>query len=180
MNNTLKLFCTKCGKQSLKKLKPKNDTHERIVCESCNDILYTNPKVVVGSVCTFQNKILLCKRAIDPQKGLWTLPAGYLEINESVEEGAIREAYEEAYANIQIVNLLAVYSLRHISQIQIIFEAKLINEDVKPGIESLDVDLFEWSDIPWNYLAFESVKWSLDNFNQRQNLNTFKVFNNPN
>ena len=180
MSDISKLFCNQCGKQTLTKLKPKNDTHVRIVCQLCNYIIYDNPKIVVGSVCTLNNKILLCKRAIDPQKGLWTLPAGYLEVNESIEEGAIREAYEEAYASIEIINLLAVYSLKHISQIQMIFEAKLINQDIKPGIESLDVGLFEWSKIPWKKLAFESVQWSLDNFKKRQNSNTFKVFNNPN
>jgi|TARA_B110000444_G_C18596938_1_gene481165 ADP-ribose pyrophosphatase YjhB (NUDIX family) len=180
MNDISKLFCTQCGNQSLTKLKPQNDTHLRIVCKSCNNIIYDNPKIVVGSVCSFENKILLCKRAIDPQKGLWTLPAGYLEVNESAEEGAIREAYEEAYANIKIINLLAVYSLKHISQIQMIFESELIDKNIKPGIESLDVGLFSWSDIPWEKLAFESVKWSLNNFKQRQNSNTFKVFNNPN
>ena len=131
-------------------------------------------------MCLHKDKILLCKRAIDPQKGLWTLPAGYLEINESIEEGAVREAYEEAFAKIQIVRLLATYSLKHISQIQVIYEAKLLNEDIKAGIESLEVGLFGWDEIPWDQLAFESVRWALRNFKERQNSNTFVVFNNPN
>ena len=89
----------------------------------------------------------MCKRAIDPQKGLWTLPAGYLENDESVEEGAIREAFEEAYAKIKINNLLAVYSLKNVNQIQVLFHSELIDENIKPGIESLEVGLFNWEDI---------------------------------
>ena len=170
-------FCSKCGERSLHYKKPAGDTHIRILCKNCNDIVYQNPKIVTGSVCSYEDKILLCKRAIDPQKGLWTLPAGYLEVNESTEDGAIREAYEEAYAKIEIINLLAIYSLKHISQIQIIYEAKLISPNIKPGIESLDVGLFKWDEIPWSDLAFESVEWALKNFKERQNLNTFIVFN---
>lgn len=178
MNELGQQFCSKCGEQSLHYKKPIGDTHIRIVCETCNNIIYQNPKIVTGSVCSYEDKILLCKRAIDPQKGLWTLPAGYLENNESTEDGAIREAYEEAYAKIEIINLLAIYSLKHISQIQIIYEAKLISSNIKPGIESLDVGLFKWDEIPWSSLAFESVEWALKNFKERQNLNTFIVFNN--
>ena len=121
----------------------------------------------------------MCKRAIDPQKGLWTLPAGYLENNESVQDGAIREAFEEAHAIIKINNLLAIYSLNHISQIQILFHSELIEQNIKPGIESLEVGLFEWKNIHWDKIAFPSVKWALDNFRERQNLDTFKVFTNP-
>ena len=162
MDNLDKLFCVQCGLQSLILKKPDGDTHVRTVCKN------------------YKDKILLCKRAIDQQKGLWTLPAGYLEINESIEEGAVREAYEEAFAKIQIVRLLATYSLKHISQIQVIYEAKLLNEDIKAGIESLEVGLFGWDEIPWEQLAFESVRWALRNFKERQNSNTFVVFNNPN
>ena len=180
MNELENLFCSKCGEKSLIREKPIGDTHIRIVCKNCNDITYENPKIVTGSVCCYEDKILLCKRAIDPQKGLWTLPAGYLEVNETIEEGAIREAYEEAFAKIEIKNLLATYSLKHISQIQIIFEANLINSNIKAGIESLEVGLFTWDKVPWNQLAFESVEWALKNFKERQNLNTFVIFNNPN
>ena len=180
MDNLDKLFCVQCGSQSLILKKPDGDTHVRTVCKNCNHIIYQNPKIVTGSVCSYKDKILLCKRAIDPQKGLWTLPAGYLEINESIEEGAVREAYEEAFAKIQIVRLLATYSLKHISQIQVIYEAKLLNEDIKAGIESLEVGLFGWDEIPWDQLAFESVRWALRNFKERQNSNTFVVFNNSN
>ena len=103
MDNLDKLFCVQCGSQSLILKKPDGDTHVRTICQNCNHIMYQNPKIVTGSVCSYKDKILLCKRAIDPQKGLWTLPDGYLEINESNEEGAVREAYEEAVAKEQMV-----------------------------------------------------------------------------
>ena len=172
-------FCPNCGSNNVVNKIPEGDTHSRQVCMDCNYIEYENPKIVVGSVCTFKNKFLMCKRAIDPQKGLWTLPAGYLENNESVQDGAIREAYEEAHAKIKINNLLAIYSLNHISQIQILFHSELIEQNIKPGIESLEVGLFEWENIHWDKIAFPSVKWALDNFRERQNLDTFKVFTNP-
>ena len=171
-------FCPNCGGEYLVDKIPEGDTHIRQVCQSCNYIVYENPKIVVGSVCTFKNKFLMCKRAIEPQKGFWTLPAGYLENNESAEEGAVREAYEEAYANIKINNLLAVYSLKHISQLQILFHSELLDEDIKPGNESLEVGLFDWENIHWDKIAFLSVIWALDNFKERQNLDTFKVFTN--
>ena len=173
------IFCPNCGSNSIQEKIPDGDTHFRKVCSSCGHINYENPKIVVGSVCTFENKFLMCKRAIDPQKGFWTLPAGYLENNESVEEGAIREAYEEAYAKIRINNLLAVYSLKHAEQVQILFHSELIDLNIKPGIESLEVGLFEWNEIHWNNIAFPSVLWALNNFKERQTLDTFKVFNNP-
>lgn len=173
------IFCPDCGSGSIKEEKPDGDTHFRKVCSSCNFIIYENPKIIVGSVCTFENKFLMCKRAIDPQKGLWTLPAGYLENNESVEEGAIREAYEEAFAKIKINSLLAVYTLQHVNQVQILFHSELIDPEIKPGIESLEVGLFEWNEIYWDSIAFPSVTWALNNFKERQNLDTFKVFNNP-
>ena len=176
MNN---IFCPNCGNDSIETKIPEGDTHNRKVCSSCNFIIYENPKVVVGSVCTYKNKFLMCKRAIDPQKGLWTLPAGYLENDESVEDGAIREAFEEAYAKVKINNLLAVYSLKHVNKIQILFHSELIDEDIKPGIESLDVGLFNWEEIYWDKIAFPSVTWALKNFKERQNLNTFRVFTNP-
>ena len=179
MANLKDMFCSNCGSNSIQEKKPGGDTHFRKVCSACDNIIYENPKVVVGSVCTYENKFLMCKRAIEPQKGLWTLPAGYLENNESVEEGAIREAYEEAYAKIRIKNLLAVYSLKHVEQIQILFHSELLDLNIKPGIESLEVSLFDWDKIHWDNIAFPSVVWALNNFKERQNLDTFKVFNNP-
>ena len=134
---------------------------ERYVCGRCGHIHYTNPKIVVGSVVAHGDRILLCRRAIEPRKGLWTLPAGFLEEHETPEDGARREAREEACADIQLEALLAVYTVAHISQVQLMYRARLPTQEFAAGPESLDVRLFAWNEIPWDELAFPSVKWAL-------------------
>ncbi len=140
---------------------PDGDTQARLVCEDCGFINYVNPKIVVGAVCVWEDQILLCRRAIDPRKGYWTLPAGYLELHEGTEEGARREAYEEAYARIELDGLLAVYALKHISQVQLIYRARLLDPDVSPGPETAEVALVRWQEVPWDDIAFPSVQWAL-------------------
>lgn len=141
---------------------PDSDSHERAVCDQCGYVAYENPKVVVGSVVVHEGKVMLCRRAIEPRRGFWTLPAGYLELQETVEEGAQREALEESGAQIQLDGILAVFSISRIGQVQVIFRARFDGAaDFAPGVESLDVRLFDWADIPWNELAFPSVHWSL-------------------
>ena len=147
--------------QNFIKQVPDGDTHERDVCATCGFIDYVNPKIVVGSVVRHKGKILLCKRAIEPRSGYWTLPAGYLELNETPEDGAMREAQEEACADLIIDSLLAVYAVPHISQVQLMYRARLQTPRFAAGPESLDVQLFDWDDIPWNDLAFPSVHWAL-------------------
>jgi ADP-ribose pyrophosphatase YjhB (NUDIX family) len=120
-----------------------------------------NPKIVVGSVCTWEDRLLLCRRAIEPRVGFWTIPAGWLENGETAEEGAIREAREEACAEIAIEGLIAVYSIRRIQQVQILFRARLLSPDVAAGPESQEVRLVEWDEIPWDHLAFPTVDWVL-------------------
>ena len=143
------------------RLRPNGDTHEREVCDTCGFIDYQNPKIVVGSVVRYNDQILMCRRAISPSKGLWTLPAGYLEIGETVEEGARREAREEACADIRIDSVLAVYSLAHIGQVQIMHLATLQQPHFAAGEESLEVNLFPWDALPLDELAFPSVSWTL-------------------
>ena len=116
---------------------------------------------MVGTVATWKDKILLCRRAIEPRKGFWTLPAGYLELHETAEEGARREAMEEAGAELEIDQLLAVYSIPRLSQIQLMYRARLKSPDVAPGLETAELDLFHWDDIPWQEIAFPSVHWAL-------------------
>jgi ADP-ribose pyrophosphatase YjhB (NUDIX family) len=140
---------------------PEGDDRERLVCGDCGFILYDNPKIVVGSVVRWGDKILLCRRAIDPRKGFWTLPAGYLELNESTRTGAEREAWEEARAKIAVDSLLAVYDITRLSQVQLIYRAKLLDPGVSAGPESLEVGLFHWDEIPWDDIAFPSVRWAL-------------------
>ncbi len=158
---------------------PEGDDHIRKVCEDCGFIDYENPKVVVGSVACWEDRILLCRRAIDPRKGFWTLPAGYLEQNETAGGGALREAWEEAHARIEIDQLLAVYSVPRISQIQLIFRARLLSPEVKPGSETLELDLFTWENIPWDDIAFPSVHWALGHYRQSRGQTAFAPFANP-
>ena len=136
---------------------PDGDDRERRMCQKCDFIDYVNPKIVVGSVVTWEDKILICKRAIEPRLGFWTLPAGFMENGESIEEGAAREAREEACADIEIERLLAVYSIPRISQVQIMFKAKLRSPDIAAGPESQDVKLVTWDEIPWKEMAFPSA-----------------------
>jgi ADP-ribose pyrophosphatase len=140
---------------------PKGDDLERLVCDDCGFIHYENPKIVVGSVATWGEKILLCRRNIEPRQGYWTLPAGYMELGETPDDGAKREAWEEARARLTIHDLLAIYSLPHISQVQLIYRATLDKPDIAPGPESQQVALFDWADIPWEDLAFPTVAWAL-------------------
>ena len=140
---------------------PDGDNRERFVCDDCGLIHYDNPKIVVGAVVTYGEKFLLCRRAIHPRKGFWTLPAGFLEEHESTEDGARREAYEEATADIVIEQLLAVYNVPRISQVQLIYKAHLTEPVFSPGVESLEVALFSWDEIPWDDIAFPTVRWAL-------------------
>ena len=140
---------------------PDGDGQPRKVCDHCGYVAYENPKIVVGSVVRHGGKILLCRRAIEPRQGFWTIPAGYMELNETPEEGARREAFEEATATLRIERLLAVYSVPRISQVQLIFRATLETPDILAGVESLEVAMFSPEDIPWDELAFPSVHWAL-------------------
>jgi ADP-ribose pyrophosphatase YjhB (NUDIX family) len=140
---------------------PSGDSLERDVCERCGFVAYENPKIVVGSVVRTRGGVLMCRRAIAPRIGFWTLPAGYLEIGETPEEGARREAREEASAEIVIGPLLAVYTIRRISQVQLIYRADL-DGGFASGPESLEVDVFGWDELPWERLAFPSVAWALE------------------
>lgn len=141
---------------------PEGDDRPRQVCGTCGFVNYVNPKIVVGSVVIHDGKILMCRRAIEPRRGFWTLPAGFLEENETVEEGAAREAREEACADIVIDGLLAVYSIPRISQVQLMFRARLLAPTFAAGPESLEVALFAYDEVPWGEIAFPSVKWALD------------------
>src|SRR5690606_22141459 len=130
----------------------------------CQLIHYQNPKMVVGCIPEWEDRILLCRRAIEPHRGKWTLPAGFMENNETLPQGAARETLEEANARVEILDLYAAYSLPHISQVYLLFRAKLLDLDFSPGIESLEVKLFEERDIPWNEIAFQVIRTSLERF----------------
>jgi ADP-ribose pyrophosphatase YjhB (NUDIX family) len=140
---------------------PEGDDRERLVCPDCNFVAYENPKIVVGSVVADGDSVLLCRRAIEPRAGLWTIPAGYMEMGETVVEGAQREAWEEARARIDIDGVLAVYSIARLGQVQVIFRARWAEPGYEAGPESLEVRQFSWVEIPWGDIAFPSVRWAL-------------------
>jgi ADP-ribose pyrophosphatase YjhB (NUDIX family) len=157
---------------------PPGEDRERRVCQTCGFIDYVNPRIVAGVVAHTDEKILLCRRAIEPRRGLWTLPAGFLELGESVEEGARREAMEEACAELELETMLGVYSIPRIGQVQIFFRARLLNQP-SPGPESTDVMLAAWDDVPWKELAFPSVHWALRHYRETQGKSGFAPFGNP-
>lgn len=158
---------------------PDGDNRTRQVCADCGFINYENPKIVVGAVCHWGDRLLLCRRAINPRKGHWTLPAGFLELHETVTAGAAREAWEEARAKIEIETLLAVYTVPRISQVQLMYRARLVSDDVSAGPESLEVGLFTFDEIPWDDLAFPSVRWALHQYADSKHLDSFAAFTNP-
>jgi ADP-ribose pyrophosphatase YjhB (NUDIX family) len=165
-------FCNFCGAAVTHRI-PEGDSLQRAVCDACGLIHYQNPKIVVGCVPVYGDRILLCKRAIEPRHGLWTLPAGFMENNESASEGAAREALEEANAKVEIEDLYTVYSIPHISQVYMMFRAKLLDADVSPGIESLEVKLVTADEIPWDRLAFAMVKRTLEHYLEDRKRGTF-------
>lgn len=158
---------------------PEGDNRERLVCTDCGFINYENPKVVVGAVCTWDDKVLLCRRAINPRRGLWTIPAGFMELNETAEAGAAREAKEEACADIDIDGLIGVYTIPRISQVQLIYRATVRDGAFDVGEETLELDLFDWDAIPWDEIAFPSVRWALDHWRELGDADVWPPFSNP-
>lgn len=167
-----------CGGPRVRTIPPGED-RERLMCPDCGYIAYQNPLIVVGSVATWEGRYLLCRRAIQPRQGYWTLPAGFMEEHETSAEGAAREAWEEARARISIDQLLAVYDIARISQVQLIFRAILTSPEIEAGPESLEVGLFSWDQIPWDDLAFPTVRWALHEHRSRQGRSDFAPAVNP-
>jgi len=162
-------FCSLCGAPVELRQLP-NDNHARYVCTVCGEIHYQNPKLIVGAIPEWQGKILLCRRAIEPRHGLWTLPAGFMENGETTVEAAMRETLEEANAQVDIGELYSMYNLPYINQVHLLFRARLLNLDFSPGVESLEVQLFSEQEIPWDTLAFRAVQFTLQHyFDDRKN-----------
>ena len=158
---------------------PPGDDRVRLVCPECRYVAYQNPLIVVGSVAVWEERILLCRRAIEPCRGLWTLPAGFMEENETTHQGAAREAFEEAGARIDIGDLLGIYQLPRISQVHFFYRARLVSPEIAAGAESLEVALFDWSEIPWPEIAFPTVRWALADFDARRGQSGFAPAGNP-
>lgn len=168
---------------SFSKTVPHDDSFERDVCNTCGLINYVNPKLIAGVVATWhdngQDKILMCKRAIDPRKGFWTLPAGFMEQGETVAEGAAREANEEANADVETDALIGIYNVARIAQVQMFYRGCLRAPDVSPGPESEEVALMAWEDIPWDALAFPAVYYALQHYYETRDKESFAPFSEP-
>jgi ADP-ribose pyrophosphatase YjhB (NUDIX family) len=153
-------YCSACGKPVSKKI-PSGDNLPRFVCDACQAIHYHNPKIVAGCIPEWENQVLLCRRAIEPKSGLWTYPAGFMELGEGTEQAAVRETLEEAHAEVTITRLHSVLSLPHIGQVYMTFVGRLRSKEFGVGVESLDVRLFSRAQIPWDEIAFPVVKDAL-------------------
>jgi ADP-ribose pyrophosphatase YjhB (NUDIX family) len=156
-------YCSNCGAAVELRI-PGGDTLPRYVCCACNVIHYQNPKIVVGCIPEWEDRILLCRRAIEPRLGLWTMPSGFMENAETLVQGAERETLEEANARVEMGDLYSIYNLPHINQVHVLFRARLLDLDFKPGIESLDVKLFQEAEIPWDSLAFRVIREPLKRY----------------
>ncbi len=154
-------YCSHCG-APVRFAVPHGDHKSRAICDACNTVHYENPRMIVGCLPFLEDKVLLCKRANEPRRGLWTLPAGFLEHGETVEEGAMRETLEEANARVEEPELFSVYSIPGIGQIYLFFTARLRDLDFHPGTETEEMALFTQADIPWRELAFSSVRYTLE------------------
>ncbi|MFT7110030.1 MAG: ADP-ribose pyrophosphatase YjhB (NUDIX family) [Psychrobacter glaciei] len=157
-------FCSDCG-HPVKYSIPEGDNLKRAVCTQCSTIHYQNPRIIAGTLPVYENKILLCKRAIEPRLGYWTLPAGFMEEQESLEQGAVRETLEEAGIVVECGTLLTSVSVPFISQVHIFFLAKMTSpEHASQTTESLEVKLFDFDQIPWDQIAFPTVKKTIKHF----------------
>lgn len=153
-------YCFSCG-TPIEKREVSGDTKKRYICENCGNIHYTNPKIVVGALSSWEDKVLLCKRDIEPRRGYWNVPAGYLEDFEKAEEGAIRETWEEAGTEIEILQPYVIYNLPQANQVYIHFLARLKDGIVRNGEESQESGLFTEEEVPWNEMAFTSSIFAL-------------------
>ncbi len=166
-------YCSACGSDRIDLRIPDGDNLPRYVCGACAVIHYQNPKVVVGCLPEWEDQVLLCRRAIEPRHGLWTLPAGFLENGETVAAGAVRETLEEAHARVEVGELYTMISLPQISQIYMMFRARLVELDFGPGPESLEVRLFREDEIPWEEMAFRTIGRTLRNYFLDRKLGAF-------
>jgi ADP-ribose pyrophosphatase YjhB (NUDIX family) len=156
-------FCSDCGADVSLKI-PEMEDRLRYVCDACGIIHYQNPKIITGVIVEVGTQILLCKRAIEPRYGYWTFPAGFMENGETTEQAAAREAQEEATVELTNLRLFSVSSIPHVNQVHVVYRGDLVGDRFAPGIESLEVELFDEQDLPWDELAFRSVTQALKCF----------------
>ena len=168
-------FCSNCGSSNIEHKIPENDNRLRYCCPDCGTVFYENPKIVAGCIAQWKGLILLCKRAIEPRYGTWTLPAGFMENHETIQEAAARETFEEATARASNLELFAIYNLPHISQVYIMFRADIEDGKAESGIESLDTQFVSEKDIPWEELSFPIINETLELYFQDRKRGEFNL-----
>ena len=156
--------CRQCGSAVENRIPDDGDTKLRAVCSACHTIHYINPLNVVGTIPVWEDKVLLCKRNIEPRKGKWTLPAGFMELGETTAEGAARETVEEAGAQFEMQALFSLINVARVGQVHLFYRAALLSPEFDPGTETQEAILFDEADIPWDEIAFRTVKETLEHF----------------
>ena len=165
-------FCPNCAALLVRRVPP-GDALPRDVCDACGSVHYVNPKLVVGTLPEWEGRVLLCRRAIEPRYGYWTLPAGFMENGETTGEGALRETLEEAGARVELVAAFSMISVPYVNQIHVFYRARLRDLGFKPGVESLEVALFEEARVPWKDIAFRTVGLTLKHWFADRARNSF-------
>jgi ADP-ribose pyrophosphatase YjhB (NUDIX family) len=169
-------FCRQCGTSVEQRVPDDGDTKVRAICPACGTIHYQNPLNVVGTVPYLGDRVLLCKRNIEPRRGFWTLPAGFMELGESTAEGALRETQEEAGAEIELEGLFTLLNVARVSQVHMYYRARLLSERFDPGHETMEARLFQQHEIPWEEIAFRTVKETLEHFFADQQRGSFGFY----
>lgn len=163
LRNPIK-HCKNCGAAVVYRIPDDGDTKPRAVCPACNTVHYENPLNVVGTVPHFGDRVLLCRRNIEPRRGKWTLPAGFMELNETLAEGAARETVEEAGAQFEMEGLFSIVNVARVGQVHVFYLARLLSERFDPGFETMEARLFIEAEVPWDEIAFRTVKETLQHY----------------
>jgi ADP-ribose pyrophosphatase YjhB (NUDIX family) len=167
-------YCSNCGAPVTVKV-PTGDNLPRHVCDVCSTVHYSNPKMVIGCIPEWQDRVLLCRRAIEPRAGLWTLPAGFMENGETTAQAALRETFEEANARVELAEMFTVLSVPYVNQVHIFYRGRLLDLDFGPGTESLEVALFREDAVPWREIAFRTVSMTLEHFYADRRAGSFRI-----
>ena len=167
--------CRQCGNSVVYRLPDDGDTKQRAICTACATVHYENPLNVVGTVPIWGDKVLLCKRNIEPRWGKWTLPAGFMELNETVAEGAARETVEESGAEFELEGLFSLVNVARVGQVHLFYRARLLSDRFNPGFETIEARLFAEDEIPWDEIAFRTVKETLEHYFADRRAGTFSI-----